>query len=102
VRHEHGVAQVIVTAGGFNERLVFLAVTIPHDDAHFGLGKNKVRFCHNNNLIEKLRKSSVVICYLLTQFYEVGLTKFLFHLINVLMNPLNIALDITFTAINSV
>ncbi len=30
---QHSVPQIVITAGGFNERLVFLAVTIPHNRA---------------------------------------------------------------------
>ncbi len=60
-RHEHGIAQVIITEGGFNERLVFLAVTIPDNNHHRSFWKNEIWFNHVFNLPKKQIKSSVRI-----------------------------------------
>lgn len=56
--HEHRTSEIIVIVWRRNKCLVFLAVPIPHHDAHGGIRKSEVRF-HIIRLLELFRQSSV-------------------------------------------
>jgi hypothetical protein len=70
---EHHIEQLFSCGRSVNQSFVFLAITIPHDDAGFGLGENEVWFAHNGfSLLNVLRKSSDAQCTIRPSYQSLG------------------------------